>query len=1294
MKKIVCVLLTIAMVCSLVPRQALAQMENELEALGETDLVLVTDDEVTEDSATVTAPIESSSTEQPEPSDVDVVIQGDITGGSFVDEESGATWSVKLRADGEGLALTNVNLAEGEGMLDITIPSGPVTFTAWNGEQVTGTIVGVSSDLYGWGGSDAACERVRSVTIPNTILFIDSCLFNWSRAAQLPNLETVTFEPAGDDAEHAGVTSLPRTFFFNSTISSVTLPTKLESIGEYAFEGCHNLTSVEIPPSVKSIEKGGFYNCGGLTQVTFHEGLETIGERAFYGSQGWAKRAKLTELTFPNSLESIEYEAFKEAYNLASVSFGTSLTESQLQTIGTSAFEESRLEEVRIPDSVQSIGDFAFKNCYIEKDNGSKEYTLKTVQLGSSQEASNLQSIGRSAFFRSQITTIALPNKLTYMGYDPDPANWSGRDDNRWNDGSSSRSAFYASDKLATIVWPTQPPQDGLGLTHVGGFDHCPKLSPSVTGNLPPWIDTIDYAGFRYAFRDSGVTSLTIPSTITRIETEAFAGTVDAVWNNSPYITSITFAGGTVPLYIGNQAFDASGLLGGSVVLPERVWSLGARAFNYDSYTLRNKTIAYYLYNKDIQIADETNPFPGNTIVYYPSDTAEDSDIFKLRDWRLSVPWQGYESYVYLPFEVDPPLSITGTVPAGATVSLQIDGTTSTAELVDGTSLLASAANNSLVTVIVSLEGYADYMARPEGGRITSDWSFEVSTDSMTPLSTTGALAVTVAKHTKDTERDNILAAIGCNVVVFSEAGKLVAQGTTPTSAMFIANDLPTGDYTVVAFDKNEYFSTISGTDDFARMGVQEGSWAQLAVSIDAGKTTKLELDVPDLQVLDATEILQSGEVVVTEAHIVPECNFYARVSYQMREVTAANKLVVAIPEGMVPVSAATLRRNYGIAGYDSTAHTLTINLQEDDGQSATVYVGLRAETPGSYGISASVASGAAMAPLGSAGVSAPALVLEVPQDELVSTSFNVDVYAAPSSKVYFAINGSELTTTLGNGSEDPVPLTVTTNKIGHATATLTIPQEALGSFSLYSVEAQARDEHGSITAQAARPVTYYYNPMGDDDVREWELSFVHATEKSYVVKDGAEIPNMRYNVVTLYHSDITGTDKQKTWPFTSVLDSKRTLGNSAKLMLKMLDGSIRYENMTCIKRETLDDGATRYTYMASVPIGEPNQDLRAKDIPCGLEVTPSYADENDVFLPPQITQSNVNAFKATFKTPQQTMQDWGVEPYAATADTSFWDGIDTQDLSQEELDQILSEIDLLDILIHERYKHQNWKRE
>ena len=66
------------------------------------------------------------------------------------------------------------------------------------------------------------------------------------------------------------------------SLTSVTIPNSVTSIGDMAFEACIGLTSITIPNSVTSIGGYAFLDCTGLTSVTIGNGVTSIGDMAFF----------------------------------------------------------------------------------------------------------------------------------------------------------------------------------------------------------------------------------------------------------------------------------------------------------------------------------------------------------------------------------------------------------------------------------------------------------------------------------------------------------------------------------------------------------------------------------------------------------------------------------------------------------------------------------------------------------------------------------------------------------------------------------------------------------------------------------------------------------------------------------------------------------------------------------------------------------------------------------------------------------------------------------------------------
>ena len=86
------------------------------------------------------------------------------------------------------------------------------------------------------------------------------------------------------------VTSVAPDAFAGSTLTTLTLPDSIVTIGERAFSGSA-LTTLRVPAGVTAIPEAAFANCASLTSVTLPDGITVIGKQAF------ANCTKLEEMT-------------------------------------------------------------------------------------------------------------------------------------------------------------------------------------------------------------------------------------------------------------------------------------------------------------------------------------------------------------------------------------------------------------------------------------------------------------------------------------------------------------------------------------------------------------------------------------------------------------------------------------------------------------------------------------------------------------------------------------------------------------------------------------------------------------------------------------------------------------------------------------------------------------------------------------------------------------------------------------------------------------------------------------
>jgi len=126
-----------------------------------------------------------------------------------------------------------------------------------------------------------------------------------------------------------GTTEIKATeFSFREDIKSVTIPSSVTNIGEFAFSNCLNLKNIDVSPENQNYSSidGDLYDKEGKVLIqyaigktnssfTIPEGTTSIGIRAF------SECVNLNTITIPSSMTSIGSNAFNSCSNLTSVTF-------------------------------------------------------------------------------------------------------------------------------------------------------------------------------------------------------------------------------------------------------------------------------------------------------------------------------------------------------------------------------------------------------------------------------------------------------------------------------------------------------------------------------------------------------------------------------------------------------------------------------------------------------------------------------------------------------------------------------------------------------------------------------------------------------------------------------------------------------------------------------------------------------------------------------------------------------------------------------------------------------------
>ncbi len=278
-----------------------------------------------------------------------------------------------------------------------------------------------------------------------------------------PSCTTLTIPASVSGTPITGIGS--SAFYGLTSLTSVTLPSGLQTIGNNAFSGDTALTSIAIPGTVTTIGNGAFDHDSSLASVTFPgvSQLTSIGTYAF----AWTA---ITSFAMPNSVTTLGLGAFRQAANLTTLTLSSALT-----SIPVDAFYEdgALTGSLTIPAGVTTIGNNSFR------------YTgLTSLTLNA-----NLRTIGNGAFDHTPITgALVVPPSVQTVGY------------------GSFDSTSITSLTLAE------------GLQTIGNVAfHITTLQGTVT--LPSTVQSIGDD----AFADSRITSITLNSGLLSIGNGAFS---------------------------------------------------------------------------------------------------------------------------------------------------------------------------------------------------------------------------------------------------------------------------------------------------------------------------------------------------------------------------------------------------------------------------------------------------------------------------------------------------------------------------------------------------------------------------------------------------------------------------------------------------------------------------------------------------------------------------------------------------------------------------------------------------
>ncbi len=334
------------------------------------------------------------------------------------------------------------------------------------------------------------------------------------------SLDLSNIQIADSDLSFTGVQNL----------KTIVLPSCINTIPDHAFDGC-GLESVTIPSNVKILGNYAFANNDHLVNVTIEEGLNKLYGYAFYGCMN------LEEITLPSSINSINETAFNNCKSLERIiilsntftpnsspswfSRCPSLREFYCLGLETNTYlpGDSIWSNILLSNRPPVITNDGWRFAYLYQTDrwalGGYQGPQTNLVLPSSFQVSTTTITDYDIFLKNDttITNVTIPGDIATIS-DYAFYNCSNLLNVTISQGVKTikPSAFKGCSKLTTISIPSS-------VTRIGdsAFLNCERLT-SIT--IPTSVTSIGDYAFAYCF---GLTSIIIPNTVTSVGSSAFS---------------------------------------------------------------------------------------------------------------------------------------------------------------------------------------------------------------------------------------------------------------------------------------------------------------------------------------------------------------------------------------------------------------------------------------------------------------------------------------------------------------------------------------------------------------------------------------------------------------------------------------------------------------------------------------------------------------------------------------------------------------------------------------------------
>lgn len=220
---------------------------------------------------------------------------------------------------------------------------------------------------------------------------------------------TKLIEYIGNDKEvyiPDGITTIAKhAFSAKENVESIFMPDSVNELESHAIDYMQNLKKVKLSTNIKVISWGNFNACDSIEVVDFLENVEEIERDTFTG-------INLKKVYIPSSVKKIsggafatktdssrKIEAVLDKNNKHFVCKDNCIFSKDMKTL-IRCFPSGRIKKFIVPDSVETIGSFAFEHCF-----------YRQIEMND-----NVVNLGRYAFASChKLKEIRLSEKITII---------------------------------------------------------------------------------------------------------------------------------------------------------------------------------------------------------------------------------------------------------------------------------------------------------------------------------------------------------------------------------------------------------------------------------------------------------------------------------------------------------------------------------------------------------------------------------------------------------------------------------------------------------------------------------------------------------------------------------------------------------------------------------------------------------------------------------------------------------------------------------------------------------------